>query len=409
MPLFQYSARSDAGKAVSGQMEAVSASAAALRLESNGLLPIRIDPRVGQEFSLQAALRKAGFGKPTTTDLVLFTRQMYTIAKAGLPWLRGLRSLQETTRNPVLRATLEQALVSLEAGRDLSQALADYGGVFPELYISMVRVGEHTGTLETVFLRLAEYLHNQQEMRARVKGAMQYPLIVVGAIVAAMGVMSVFVIPKFAPLFKQLGDGLPVPTRIILASSNFVQAHWAAVLGVMLGAVIGFLLVVRTGPGRFRWHRMQLAIPIFGELLLQSILARTIRTLSLTLEAGVPMIQALDLIARAADNDYITAKTVGMREQLESGEPLSRAAMAAKIFPPLLLQMMEIGEETGEMTRLLDEVALYFQREVDYTLDNLSALIEPILLIIVGAMVLTLALGIFLPLWEMIGKVAGSN
>jgi MSHA biogenesis protein MshG len=383
MPLYQYSARSDAGKAVSGRMDAVSASAAALRLESNGLLPIRINPSVGQEFSLQASLRKAGFGKPTTTDLVLFTRQMYTIAKAGLPWLRGLRSLQETTRNPVLRATLEQALVSLEAGRDLSQALGDYDGVFPELYISMVRVGEHTGTLETVFLRLAEYLHNQQEMRARVKGAMRYPLIVVGAIVAAMGVLSVFVIPKFAPLFKQLGD--------------------------VLTAVIAFMLVVRTGPGRYRWHRMQLAIPIFGELLRQSILARTIRTLSLTLEAGLPMIQALDLIARAADNDHITAKIVGMRQQLESGEPLSRAALAAKIFPPLLLQMMEVGEETGELTRLLDEVALYFQREVDYTLDNLSTLIEPILLIIVGAMVLTLALGIFLPLWEMIGKVAGSH
>lgn len=409
MPLYQYSARSDAGKAVTGQMEAVSASAAAMRLESNGLLPIRIDPRASQDFSLQASLRKAGFGKPSTTDLVLFTRQMYTIAKAGLPWLRGLRGLQETTRNPVLKATLEQALVSLEAGRDLSQALADYGGVFPELYISMVRVGEQTGTLETVFLRLAEYLQNQQEMRTRVKGAMRYPLIVVGAIVLAMGVLSVFVIPKFAPLFKQLGDGLPMPTRIILASSGFVQAHWAAVLGVMLAAVIAFMLAVRTGPGRYRWHRMQLAIPIFGELLLQSILARTVRTLSLTLEAGLPMIQALDLIARAADNDYITAKIVGMREQLESGEPLSRAAMAAKIFPPLLLQMMEVGEETGEMTRLLDEVALYFQREVDYTLDNLSALIEPILLIIVGGMVLILALGIFLPLWEMIGKVAGAH
>lgn len=409
MPLYQYSARSDGGKAVSGRIEAASATAAAMRLESNGLLPIRIDPRTGQDFSLQASLRRAGFGKPTTTDLVLFTRQMYTIAKAGLPWLRGLRGLQETTHNPVLRATLEQAVVSLEAGRDLSQALAEQGGVFPELYISMVRVGEHTGTLETVFLRLAEYLHNQQEMRARVKGAMRYPLIVVGAIVAAMGVLSVFVIPKFAPLFKQLGDGLPMPTRIILASSGFVQAHWGAVLGALLAATVAFMLVVRTVPGRYRWHRMQLSIPIFGELLLQSILARTVRTLSLTLEAGVPMIQALDLIARAADNDFITAKIVGMREQLESGEPLSRAAMAARIFPPLLLQMLEVGEETGEMTRLLDEVALYFQREVDYTLDNLSALIEPMLLIVVGAMVLVLALGIFLPLWEMIGKVAGSH
>ncbi len=409
MPIYQYSARSNAGQPVAGEVEAVNASAAAMRLESNGLLPIRIDPKQGQGFSAQSALRRMGFGKPSNTDLVLFTRQLYTIAKAGLPWLRGLRGLCETTHNPVLRANLEQALISLEAGRDLSQSLADYGGVFPELYICMVQVGEQTGTLETVFLRLAEYLQNQAEIRERVKGAMRYPLFVIGAIVAAMGVLSVFVIPKFAPLFKQLGDALPLPTKIILASSAFIQHYWIGVLAGLVATAALFVWSTRAGAGRYRWHQLRLAMPIFGKLLLESILARTVRTLSLTLEAGLPMIQALDLIARSADNDYITAKIVAMREQLESGDSLSRAATAAHIFPPLLLQMMEVGEETGELTRLLDEVALYYQREVDYTLKNLGALIEPVLMVVVGAMVLVLALGIFLPLWDMIGKTSGAQ
>jgi MSHA biogenesis protein MshG len=409
MAVYRYTARGAAGRQAAGRIEANTAAAAAMRLEANGLIPVHIEVQAAQELSLQETLRKAGFGKPSTMDLVLFTRQMYTIAKAGLPWLRGLRGLADSTRNTVLKETLEQALVSLEGGRDLSQSLADTPGVFPELYISMVKVGEQTGSLETVFERLAEYLQDQQDTRERVKGALRYPLIVIGAIVVAMGVMSVFVIPKFAPMFRQLGDGLPLPTRIILACSQFMQSHWAGLLGLGLLAMVCFKFATRRGAGRYWLHRLRLDLPVFGRLLLESILARTVRTLSLTLAAGLPMIQALELIGRTADNDHVSAKIAGMRAQLEAGEPLSRAAAAAKIFPSLLIQMMEVGEETGEMTRLLDEVADYYQREVDYRLKNLSVLLEPVLMIVVGGMVLILALGIFLPLWEMIGKVASGG
>jgi MSHA biogenesis protein MshG len=409
MPLFDYTARSDTGKAVHGAIEAPNSGAAALRLESSGLLPIEIALRQAQGLSWQRSLQQLGLGAPSTTDLVLLTRQMYTIAKAGLPWLRGLRGLAATTQQPVLRAALENAAVSLEAGRDLSQALDDSGGHFPQLYIAMVRVGEQTGTLDTVLLRLAEHLQNQQDLRDRVKGAMRYPIIVIGAIVVSMAVLSVMVIPKFAPMFRQLGDALPLPTQILLVSSSFVKEHWLMVAigaGVLALALVAY---VRTANGRYLWHSWRLRWPIFGKLAREAILARIVRTLSLTLAAGLPMIQALNLIGRAADNDFIDARINQLREKVETGESLSAAAASVQIFPPLLLQMMEVGEETGELTRLLDEVADYYQREVDYTLKNLSALIEPILMVVVGAMVLILALGIFLPLWEMIGKVSAGG
>jgi len=406
MPQYAYTVRNAAGRYQSGSIEAQDAGEAALRLESVGFLPITIATRDTRGLAPAELLRRLGFGQPRTADLLLFTRQMYTIAKSGLPWLRGLRGLMRNTRNARLRAQLERAVQGLEAGRELSYSLSHGDDLFPELYVSMVAVGEQTGTLDTVFLRLTDHLQAEQDMRERVAGAMRYPLIVVAAIVAAMAVLSVFVIPKFAPLFRQLGS-LPLPTRIILATSAFVQQHWFALLGAAAGTVAVFLLATRGGTGRLHWHRLRLRFPVFGGLLLQSVLARALGTLSLTLTAGLPMLQALELIARSADNDHIAARIRDMRRQLESGEPLSRAAEAVGIFPPLAIQMVEVGEETGELPRLLNEISDFYRRDVDYTLKNLGTLIEPVLMVAVGGMVLVMALGVFLPLWEMIGKVAG--
>ncbi|MCS6948330.1 MAG: type II secretion system F family protein [Steroidobacteraceae bacterium] len=406
MPLYSYLARSAAGTVRHGTIDALDPVAAAGRLEANGLLPIEIRLRETRGLELRALLLRAGIGRPTTKDLVLLTRQLYTIAKAGLPWLRGLRSLASTTRHPALRAALEQAAASLESGRDLSSSFADCGATFPPLYVAMVRVGEQSGTLETVFARLADYLQAQQDLRDRVKGAMRYPAIVIATIAVALAVLSIVVIPKFAPMFKQLGGQLPWPTQVLLATSSFAQQHWAGLIGALAGMIVAFALATRRGPGRFWWHRLRLRLPIFGHLQLEAALARTMRTLSLTLSAGLPMIEALQLVARAVDNDFLTQKIESMRTQLETGEPLSAAAAQTGIIPPLLLQMIEVGEETGELPRLLDEVADHYRREVDYRLLNLTATIEPLLISIVGGMVLVLALGIFLPLWEMIAQAA---
>ncbi len=408
MAIFVYAGRGTEGRAVTGQLEAADAAAAAVHLEGVGVTPVSIVPRAAPGLDLRAALERAGYGRPKPVDLILFSQQMLSITKSGIPLLRGVRSLVASTKNAVLRRTLAEVLLDLESGRELAASFARHPQIFPDIYVSMVRVGEQTGTLETAFARLGDYLSSQQDLRDRVTGAMRYPLIVMGAIVVAMIVLTTFVIPKFEPMFKTLGANLPLPTRLLLGISKFTQQHWLWVLLVLVAGIIAWHLYLRTARGKLRWHEWQLHIPVFGRLIKESILARSLGTLSLTLAAGLPMLEALKLIARSAGNEYMTARVERIRELVQVGEPLSRGAAAAQIMPPLVLQMIEVGEETGELTRLLDEIAGYYQREVEYTLKNLTAMIEPMLIVVVGGMVLVLALGIFLPMWNMLGKMAGS-
>jgi MSHA biogenesis protein MshG len=266
-------------------------------------------------------------------------------------------------------------------------------------------VGESTGTLDNCFQRLGEYLAHDQDVQDRVKAALRYPLIVVAVIALAVTVITVFVIPNFAPLFKMLGNDIPWPTRVIMGTSAFVHHHGLALVAASIAAFIAFKRHIATESGRFRWDRLKLKVPVLGELLHQSVLSRVTRSLSISIDAGLPMIQALTLLSRSAGNEYLAEQLLRLRDAVERGEALSHAAAAAGIFPPLVLQMVMVGEETGELTRLLEEVSGFYQREVDYRLRNLTAMLEPFLIIAVGAMVLILALGVFLPMWNVIGKL----
>jgi len=366
---------------------------------------LEIAPDAVGRTSVSELAQRFGGGRPTTVDLVLFARQMYSITKAGLPLLRGLRGLAQSTHNVMLRDALHDVLQSLESGRDFASSLARHAEIFPPLFISMVRVGESTGTLDNCFLRLSEYLGQDQDVQDRVKGALRYPLIVVAVIGLAVAVITVFVIPNFAPLFKVLGNDIPLPTRIIMGTSEFVRAHGVALLGAIGVGVFALRRHIATESGRYSWDRMKLQMPVLGELLHQSVLSRVMRSLSISLDAGLPMIQALTLLARSAGNEYLGERLLRLRDAVERGDSLSRAATGVGIFPPLVLQMISVGEETGELTRLLEEVSGFYQREVDYRLRNLTSMIEPILIVAVGGMVLILALGVFLPMWNMIGKV----
>ena len=410
MPIFTYKGRSLRGEAVSGQLEGDTIDAVATRLFNSGVTPIDIaiaDPK--DRADAGELWRKLGGGKPKTADLIMFSRQMYTISKSGIPLLRGLRGLMETTHNVVLRRALEDTIGSLESGRDLASSLARHPEVFSTLYVSIVRVGESTGTLDTAFLRLCEYLSVDQDVQDRVKMALRYPVIVMIAIALAIGVITVFVIPNFAPLFKVLGNDIPWPTRVIMGVSTFTQKYWYVLFGGIAAAIVWARHYVRTEQGRYNWHRLKLRIPVMGLLTHQAILARISRSLSIALRAGMPMIQTLNVIARSAGNDFMAERVLRLRDAVERGDPLSRAATTVGMFPPLVLQMMSVGEETGDLAELLNEVADYYQREVEYTLKNLSALIEPILVVAVGVMVLILALGVFLPMWNMIAKVGGAH
>jgi MSHA biogenesis protein MshG len=405
MSLFKYRGRSGRGDLITGRLEADDIDTVAARLMNLGITPLEIASDAAQGTTVREILQRLGAGRPGMADLVLFTRQMYSITKSGLPLLRGLRGLAQSTQNARLRDALHDVLHALESGRDFASSLARHPDIFPPLFVSMVRVGESTGTLDNTFLRLGEYLGHDQDVQDRVKSAVRYPLMVVAVIGLAVAVITVFVIPNFAPLFKILGNDIPWPTRLIMGTSALVRHHGLALVATAIAAVIAFKRHVATEAGRYRWDRLKIKIPVIGELLHLSVLSRVTRSLAISLEAGLPMIQALTLLSRSAGNDYLAELVLRLRDAVERGEALSHAAATAGIFPPLVLQMVLVGEETGDLTRLLEEVSGFYQREVDYRLRNLTAMLEPILIIGVGAMVLILALGVFLPMWNMIGKV----
>ena len=402
---FRYRGRSGRGELITGHLEADDIDAVASRLLKLGITPLDIAPAAAQGTTVRELLLRLGRGRPGIADLVLFSRQMYSITKSGLPLLRGLRGLALSTHNALLRDALYDVLQSLESGRDLASSLARHPDLFSPLFVSMVRVGESTGTLDNCFLRLCEYLSQDQDVQDRVKNAIRYPLIVVGVIGLSVAVITIFVIPNFAPLFKILGDDIPWPTRVIMGTSNLVRRHGVSLIVAAVLALFAFKRHIATDAGRYRWDRLKLKVPVLGELMHLSILSRVTRSLAISLEAGLPMIQALTLLSRSAGNEYLAERLLRLRDAVERGEALSQAAGGAAIFTPLVLQMVLVGEETGELTRLLEEVSGYYQREVDFRLRNLTAMLEPMLIIGVGTMVLILALGVFLPMWNIIGKV----
>jgi MSHA biogenesis protein MshG len=409
MAMFSYKARSAEGKLVTGRVQCESVDQVVQRLVSTGNTPLDIQTLgVTGSLNFDKLGRSIGLGKVTTSDLVMFSRQMYTITRAGIPLLRGLRGLVASTHNAILRETLEDILESLEGGRDLAASFARHPEIFPKLYVSIVSVGEATGTLDKSFLRLTEYMAQEQDMHDRVKSAVRYPIIVMIVIVLAMVFMSTFVIPKFEPVFAQLKGAMPLPTRILLGTSAIVRDYWHYTLGALGLCIYAIRVWLRTAEGRMKWDRMKLRVPVIGKLMYEATLSRINRSMAISLSAGMPMTQTLAVIARSSGNAFMSEKIQVLASSVERGESLHRAASGSGLFSPLVLQMIAIGEETGALPELLDEAAGYYEREVDHALKNLSSSIEPILIVTVGGMVLVLAMGIFMPLWEVISKAGQS-
>ena len=268
-------------------------------------------------------------------------------------------------------------------------------------------MGENTGQLEDAFAKLASYFEREQETRKRIKTALRYPSFVLIAIAAAVVILNIFVIPTFADMFSKLGAELPWATRALIASSNFFLEYWPHMLIGILAIIFGVRGYLKTPKGEFNWDKLKTRLPIVGSIIERSILARFSHSFAIVLKAGVPMTTGLTLVSEAVDNTFMAKKIIAMRGAIESGESLLRSAVASTLFTPLVLQMIAVGEETGRVDELLEEVGQYYEREVDYDLSTLTAKIEPILIAIVAAMVLVLALGIFTPMWDMMSAFKG--
>ncbi|HLA34906.1 MAG TPA: type II secretion system F family protein [Rhodocyclaceae bacterium] len=408
MPNFAYRGRNSAGAVVNGVMEGASAGAVADVLLGTGVTPLEIKPTTasaksdGGGFSLNIDMFKE---KVEHVDVLLFSRQIFTLLKAGVPIMRALAGLQESSANRAMKAVLQDVRESLDAGRELSLALARHPKVFTPFYLSMVRVGEMTGGLEEIFIRLFEHLEFERFMKEQVQSALRYPSFVVIAMGVAMVIVNIFVIPAFAKVFKGFGAELPLMTRILIGFSDFMVAWWHALgVGLVL-AVMGFNYWRKTTQGRYIWDRTKLKIPIAGKIVQKATLARFARSFALASRSGVPVIQALVTVAETVDNAYIVEKIDHMRDGVERGESILRTSIAAGVFTPVVLQMIAVGEESGALDDMMQEVADMYQSEVEYELKTLAQQIEPILIISLGIMVMILALGIFLPLWDL-GKVA---
>lgn len=402
MAVFEYRGRNAQGDMVRGRVEGESADSVAGQLFNTGVTPIEISETTERHGAGRSLGRLLGSGYPSLDELVLFTRQMYSLTRSGVPIIRGLVGLVDSTRNERLSEALNDVVENLEAGRELSAALHRHPKIFNALYVSIVRVGEETGRLEESFLRLYKYLDLEKETRKQVKSALRYPAIVVSAILAAIFIVTTWVIPKFAEIFSRFDIELPIYTRIILGFSNFMTAWWPVVLVTALAAVTGFIFWKRTPDGRYRWDRTKLKLPIVGDIIVRATLARFCRSFGMGYRSGVPLIQAMTLCSRAVDNAFIAERIVDMRNGVERGENVSRTAAATGVFTPLVLQMMTVGEETGALDDMLDEAADFYEREVEYDVKNLASLIEPLITIMIGVMVLILALGVFLPMWDLV-------
>ena len=407
MPFFAYKGRNVRGDMLQGVLEGVDAGAIATQLFSTGITPVDIveskKPVVAgsQHGWLEALLER----KVTSLDVQMFSRQLYTLLRSGVPIMRGLAGLQESATSPAFGRVIGDLRESLDSGRELSSSMRRHPEIFDNFYLSMVRVGEMTGRLEDVFLRLFDHLEFDRDMRNRVKSALRYPIFVCIAMALAILVVNIFVIPEFQKVFANLKTELPLMTRVLIGFSQFTVAYWHVLLGIAIGAFFMVRYYVNTPKGRYEWDRRKLRIPIAGKIILKGTMARFARSFALSSRSGVPIVAALTTVSQTVDNAYLCARIEQMRDGVERGESILRTSSTAGVFTPLVLQMIAVGEESGSLDDLMDEIALMYEREVDYELKTLSAQIEPILIVFLGVLVLVLALGIFLPIWDL-GKAA---
>jgi MSHA biogenesis protein MshG len=396
MPLFEYKGRTEDGMVVTGVQEAADADALGAALIGTRITPVEIKPKKTGAVAINLFEEKI-----TSLEVMIFSKQMYTLLKAGIPIMRALSGIQSSVGNPKLAQVVGQLRVGLDSGRELSVAMTEHPKVFDSFYISMIRVGETTGNLDNIFLRLSEHIEFDRFMRGQIKSALQYPMFVLTAMAIAIVVINVMVIPQFEKVFASMHADLPLITKMLIAFSNFMRNYWFVLIGMIAAAGWSFKTYVKTASGRSNWDRIKMRIPIAGKIIFKGTMARFARSFALSTRSGLPILSALRLVSQTVENDYISAKILSMSAGIERGETILRTATQTGVFNSLVLQMIAVGEESGSLDTLMQEVADMYQADVEYDVKTLGAQIEPILIVFLGVLVLILALGVFLPIWDM--------
>jgi len=401
MPAFNYSGRNRVGEKVTGRLEADSTEAVATMLMQQQVTPIDINPVSLKGSLLENLKNRFRRIKVNDLDLMFFSRQMHTLLRAGIPILSALKNLADSSENKYLQQTLLEVHANLGSGLELSTALRQHDDVFPPLFASIIEVGESTGQLDRSFDLLATYLDKERELNNNIRSALRYPMIVIVVIAIALVVINIMVIPAFADVFKSFHAELPLMTRVLIGVSNFTIEYGYVIVSLLPPGFFLLKSYIHTVQGRWRWHGYKIKLPLIGHIIYKSILGRFANTLAMCITAGIPWHNTFTIVSKTTDNDVIAKRVLQIRDSIEQGANITQATSESGLFPPLVLQMIQVGEQTGSLDTLIAEVGEYYEREVTYKVKTLNDALEPLLLMIVGMVVLVLALGVFLPMWSM--------
>ncbi|HOM71170.1 MAG TPA: type II secretion system F family protein [Armatimonadota bacterium] len=406
MPTYAYTVRDATGAVIPGTVEAESEGLLRRRLTEQGLTVVDIK-------ETKTAKKKnvaGGFGRVKLSDLSVFCRQFSTMIDAGVSLVRCLAVLSEQSVNPKLKRIINDLQAEVEAGQMLSRAMSKYPTVFSNLFIGLIRAGEVGGVLEESLQRLSMFLEKDQELRRKVRSAMTYPCIVMIVAIAIVLLLVTFILPKFMDLFVDLGvKDYPAPTKMLMAFSNFLTSRWYIMLIGTIAFVIAFRLFVRTKVGRRTYDRIKLKAPVFGKLNHKIVLARFSRTLGTLLASGVPILQALETVAGTVSNEIVADAVMEARARIREGDRIGDPLQRCKLFPPMVVQMISIGEESGALDPMLAKVADFYEAEVDAALASLTSAIEPVMIVFLGCAVGFIVISIFLPLISVVTSLTGSQ
>jgi len=402
MPVFVWKGRTLAGEAQSGEIEVGRQDEALELLRKKKILVTSMRPKTGG-----FKLPKLGGSGVTTKDLAIFTRQFATMISAGLPLVQCLDILAKQASKPSFGRVIGEVTREVEAGATLADALGKHKDVFDDLFRNMVAAGEAGGVLDEILMRLATYIEKADALKRKIQGAMVYPAVVLSVCVGAAAFMLIFIIPTFAKMFTDFGGELPLPTKIVLLLSDGLQRFWWAIVLIIVGTVIAYQRYHATEAGHRNIDAAMLRMPVLGEVLLKGAVARFTRTLGTLIASGVPILAGLEITARTAGNRIIAEAIMTARVSIREGETVSAPLKASGVFPPMVVQMISVGEQTGALDEMLTKIAVFYEAEVDTAVDSMTSIIEPLMIVLMGGMVGGMVVAMYLPMFKLISVVAG--
>jgi type IV pilus assembly protein PilC len=400
MPVFEYTARNLKGDLEKGQVDLASRDDVIAHLRRNRLVVVQVRQAPAQ-------LNLGGMFKPgvKTRDVVIFTRQFATMINAGLPLVQALDILAQQTENKVLGDVTRQVVYDVESGQTLADALRKHPKAFTDLYVNMVAAGEAGGILDTILQRLAEFLEKNDAIVRKVKGAMVYPAVIMSVAVIAIAVLLIFVIPTFQNMFASVNLDLPLPTRIVIGMSRILQHYWWAILGVIGFGVFAINRYYKTAAGRLQIDALLLRFPVLGDVLRKSAVSRFTRTLGTLISSGVSILDGLEITARTAGNMVIHNAVMESRQSIAGGDTIAAPLQRSKVFPPMVISMIAVGEQTGGLDEMLSKIADFYDEEVDAAVSTLLSLMEPVMIVVLGVIVGGMVVAMYLPIFDMVNAV----